>query len=135
MTTNVEIITDALREINVIHELETPSAEQGKYSMRRLNLMIEAWTEDGIDLGYFPQTDTTATIQIPAWAEAGVIAKLAIRLAPHYGATVSQELIDDAETGYSMILRKSLVEKNRPADMSHMPLGMGGRGRNILTDR
>lgn len=135
MTTNVVIIGDALREIGVIAETETPSPEQGAHGLRRLNQMLEAWTEDGIDLGYFPQTSTTATIQIPAWAEAGVIAKLSIRLAPHYGATVSQELVDDADAGYGMILRKSQSEQLTPMDMSHMPRGSGRRTRNILTDR
>ncbi|MFM2115592.1 MAG: hypothetical protein RI908_1333, partial [Actinomycetota bacterium] len=45
MATNLEIITDALRELNVISEIDTPSAEQGAHALRKLNDLLEAATE------------------------------------------------------------------------------------------
>ena len=43
MATNSEIITDALREINVISEVDSASAEQGSTGLTKLNRMIALW--------------------------------------------------------------------------------------------
>ena len=136
MTANLVIIEDALRDIGVIAEIDSASPEQGSYCLRKLNQFMEAWKEDGVDIGYFAQSDTTDTIPVPDWAEMGVTAALSIVIAPNYGASVSQELIAIAETTAGMILRKSLAEKLTPADMDHLPRGAGNYygHRNIITD-
>lgn len=136
MTKNLVIIEDALRDIDVIAEIESASAEQGKFCLRRLNQMMEVWKEDGINIGYFAQTSTTDTIPVPDWAELGITATLAIAIAPTFSATVSPELIAVADAAAGMILRKSLVENMTQLNMSHLPAGAGNRyrRRNILTD-
>jgi len=136
MATNLEIISDALRELNVIAEIDTPSAEQGTHGLRKLNEMLEAWTENDIELGYFKQTSTSDDCPIPAWAERGVKAKLAIDLASTYGATVSLELATKANEGYQTILRRCISDKLEPANMNHMPIGQGhyGAGWDINSD-
>jgi len=136
MATNLGIIEDALRELNVISEIDSASAEQGAHSLRALNRMLEAWTENGIDLGYFKQSSTADTIPIPEWAEDGVIAKLAVRIAPLYGATVSPELAVAATDSYRMIMRKSIVDKGQVSDMRYQPAGEGKyrTGGRILTE-
>lgn len=126
MSTNLEIITDALRGLNVIDETETPSAEQGSFCLRQLNQMLSAWKDaDGIDLGYFEQSSTAATCPIPAWAEAGVWAKLALRVASQFGAQVPLGTIAAADEGYTTILRTVMNLKLEGADMSHLPQGTG----------
>ena len=133
MTTNLTIIEDALRDIGVISEIDSASAEQGKYCLRRLNQMMEASKENDVDLGWFSQTSTTATTPIPDWAELGITASLSIAIAPNYGATVSIETAAIADEFGSMIVRKSISEKLDNADMSHLPVGAGSRPRhNIL---
>jgi len=136
LTTNLTVIEDSLRDIGVLSETDTASAEQGSYCLRRLNQMMEVWKEDGIDFGWFAQTSTADTIPVPDWAELGVTATLSILIAPNYGATVSQELIAIADVAAGMILRKALTEKLSGADMRHLPAGAGNDyGRhNILTD-
>ena len=128
MTTNIEIIGDALREINVVAETETPSAEQGQHALRVMNRMINSWRESDVSFSYFDQTSTSDTFPGPSWAEQGVVAVLAIRLAPTYGASISPELGDKADDGYTMILRKSINEKLDNTDMSHLPVGQGHNG-------
>jgi hypothetical protein len=125
MATNLEIITDALRELNVISEIDTPSAEQGAHALRKLNDLLEAATEDGIDLGYYAQTLTTDNCPIPKWSERGVKLKLALELAPVYGSTVSAELASKLDEAWSQIVRKVAVENLKAMDMSSMPLGEG----------
>ncbi len=98
---------------------------------------MEVWREDGAEIGYFAQSDTTDTIPIPDWAELGVTAALAIAIAPTYSASVSPELVANASVSSTMITRKSLAERQQGANMSHLPAGGGNffrSRRNILTD-
>lgn len=128
MATNAEVIGDALRELNVIAEGQSVSAEQGLHGLRKLNEMIEEWTEREIELGYFAQDDGTDTCPIPPWAEKAVKLSLAIEMAPKYGATVSAELAMNALKAFQVVQRKSIVEKMQPANMDHLPLGSGKLG-------
>ena len=38
--TNLKVIEDALRDINVISEIDSASFEQGSYALRKLNQMM-----------------------------------------------------------------------------------------------
>lgn len=125
MTANVVLIGDALRLLNVISESETPSAEQGSHALRRLNQLMEVWEEEDVKLGYFAQSDTTATCPIPAYAEKGVTGVLALDLAATYGAEPSAACVKFAEDGYQLILRKAVNAKLQGVDMTH--LGSGAR--------
>jgi tail accessory factor len=106
--TNADLIADALRELNVISEIQTPSAEQYAHALRKLNQMMARWLEDGIDLGYFPQTSPSDDCPVNDYAELGVTLNLAIAVASNYGATVSPELGISAENGYATILRTAM---------------------------
>lgn len=132
MSTNTQIITDALRLIGVLAEGETASPEQASDAMRRMNQMIATWEVDDIVLGYFAQSDSTAAIPIPDWAEKGVMGQLAIELAPEYGAAISPEAAKVADDGWSVIQKRCLLLKMKPADMSH--LGSSFSRYNIETD-
>lgn len=135
MATNLEVIGDALRELNVISEIDVPSAEQGAHGLRKLNEMMDEWAENDIELEYFTQDDPTEDCPLQAYALNGVKANLAVAIAPTYGASVSPELALKASNGYDTILRRSINSKLQPADMSHMPVGEGQTWRsNIETD-
>ena len=136
MSTNLEIIEDALRDINVISEIQSASAEQGAFGLRKLNQVMEASKEMSINFGWFSQTATTDTAPIPDWAEIGITAGLSIAMAPKYGASISPELAAIADTFTNLIIRKSLSEKLKNTDMSHLPVGTGNsRSQNIITGR
>jgi hypothetical protein len=124
MSTNAQVIGDALKLLGVIHRGGSLPPEEGADALRALNQMLERWTEDGIELGYFAQSDTTATCPIPAWAEQGVTSKLAQRLSADYPSSqLPAWVMNDDENGYATILRKVIVENAPVADMSHMPSG------------
>jgi len=126
--TNAELIRLSLRALGVISEVENASAEQGSHALTVLNQMLESWTENDIELGYFEQTSTSDDCPIPKWAEQGVWSALAVFLAPTYGANVSTELQFIAERSYGMISRKSILEKMQPNNMDHLPRGSGHTG-------
>ena len=136
-TTVLSVIDDALREINVISETATASAEQGKFCLRRMNQMMALWqqTKD-LDFGYFSQAVTTGDMPTPEWADLAIVTGLAIAIAPKYGASISQELAMVAESAISGAQTKLMVEKKKGVDLSYLPVGSGhyGRGNSILTD-
>ena len=134
MTTNVTIIGDALREINVINEVQSPSSEQGSQALRKLNQMMELWKEDGVDIGWFRQSSTTDTAPIPEWAEMPVTMGLCVVLAPQYGRSISAETAAKVNASMNTMKRKLIKEQMDNADMSHMPSGSKNGAWDINTD-
>lgn len=134
--TNLQLITDALRDINVISEAETPSADQGAKALRRLNQMMELWKEQSLDVGYFAQSSTADDCPIPDWTELAVTNALSIALAPGFGATVSAELVVMADSSINGVRNRIVAEGLDNTDMSHLPRGTGhyGQGYNITND-
>ena len=132
MSTNAQIIGDAMELLGILTEGAVPSAEQADHGLRRLNQMMATWDTDGIVLGYFQQSDATASCPIPDWAEKGVMGYLALDIAPHYGRTVSPEALKVSLDGYELILRRLISQGMDGADLSH--LGSGNARYNILTD-
>lgn len=134
---NIQLITDALRSINVIREGQAPNPNQLTNVLRQLNQMLAAWEVDKVPLGYFAQSDPGATCPIPEWAEMGVSGKLAVAISGDYGTEVLQSIKDRAEEGYRTILRVVENLKLEGADMRHLPVGSGklnGTRYNIATD-
>lgn len=135
MSTNLQVLTDALRGLNVINEVETPSAEQSAQCLRKLNQMLAEWAVLGTVIGYFAQSDTSATCPIPDWAERGVTNHLALYIAPDFGAQPSLPVIAAADSGMQTILLTVTNLKLEGVDMSHLPRGSGhyGAGFDITT--
>lgn len=61
MATNRDIITTALRIINIIDENQPATSELAAEGLEAMNDLLADWDADGIELGYFPQTNLSAT--------------------------------------------------------------------------
>jgi hypothetical protein len=101
----LDVINAALREINVLSETDTASAEQGSDAVDKLNRMMSIWKSDSIDVGYFSLANTNGDCPIPEYAELAVINGLAITLAPRYGASASPELVAVTDSAISSLIR------------------------------
>jgi hypothetical protein len=138
MTTKVlDIIDDALKEVNVISEVATASPEQGQFVLRRLNQMMALWAQTkDMDMGWFDQADTSGDMPTPDWVNLAIITGLAVAIAPKYGATISQELASIATSSISGVQTRLILDRKRGVDLSYLPVGAGhyGRGNSILTD-
>lgn len=132
MSTNITLISDALLDLGVINESETPSAEQGAHALRQLNQMLEAWEEEGIRLGWSEQTDTSEDAPLPPYALKGVTAALALELASSYGgaASVSPALTKKYEDGMALIHRKAALKNLKPQRNTRAV----GEGQRIVSD-
>jgi len=133
MTTNTALITDALGEIGAVADGQTASASQLADGLKALNRMMAIWTEDDMDIGWFPQDTGSDTAPVPIWAEEAVQANLGIKLASLFRISVTNELIDKAVTGKSFVAKKCINHKLEGVDMDHLPYG-GGKFYDIDTD-
>lgn len=125
MSTNNEVMTAALRKLNVLAIGQTIGGEQGLTLLPILNDMLEEWTEREVELGYFAQSDATATCPIPAHSERAVKANLAVAAAPSFSAPIPPEVALEADETFRALQTKCIAEKMSGADMSHLPAGSG----------
>jgi hypothetical protein len=137
MSTNRQVVTDALREIYVLDADETTaSTEDADLALRELNRLMASMAGDGIDLGFPSQDNLSDQFPLDATAEAQIIPILARRLLKHFpAATISPSLLADAEDAKAQLMRAAVLANMEEADMRHIPLGEGyGNRASILTD-
>lgn len=136
MTTINTLVSDSLRLLGVMGETDSLSSEQGSLGLRVINRMLEQWTEEGVELGWFEQSDGTASAPLPKWSEMGVVSKLAQAMRAYYPAsTLENWVMNDDLNGYGTLLRRVIQDQLEGADMTHMPSGSGkfGSGWDITS--
>lgn len=121
----LEVVTDALRNIGVISEIDTPSAEQGQDGVRRLNELMASLAEDGIDLGWVPIEDTADAVVLPAGEVRSIKALLGVNMAAIYGAEVPQQVASVAGYGYARMLRNALLMAQTAVSLASISHGEG----------
>ena len=122
--TNLDLLTDAYRELNIIDENESPTAEQGVLGLRKLNQLMAEWGETDLAFpSWFEQTEQSAELPLPRWAEKAVMYALCLVLAPAFGLSVTPELAIVADNSRTIALRRALNRKLQPIDVTDLPLG------------
>lgn len=121
MASNYDVIKEALSILGVISEIDPVSAEQGQNGLSVMNDMLAEWEADGIDVGYYPQTDINADSPVYSDALQAVKYNLALSLATYYQKEPSLPAAMLADRGYKRLLRDSINAKMQEADMTHMP--------------
>jgi hypothetical protein len=95
VSSSSDIATRALKRLGLVEPGETPADDQAEDALAALNAMLAAWEADGIAV--------SPDIPLPAKHEEGVIALLAVRLAPDYGKEASAQVYADASKGLSRL--------------------------------
>lgn len=116
-----DVVRDALQLLNVITEIDSPSAEQGQHGLRVLNDMMAQWLEDGLDVEYVPSDDLTADIDVDRAALRAIKYGLAVDLAQHYRGTLTPDVAAVAQQAYDILYRNRFELPE--LDMSHMARG------------
>lgn len=124
MATNLDVITVAFRKANIVHERETLTSTQSAQGLELLNDMMSDWEEDGIELGFYPQTSLAAIIPAEDKHLRGIKYNLARAVAADYSVDLAAEARRIAELTFAR-LAKSTTEEIE-TDFSHMPLGRRG---------
>lgn len=103
--TVVDFITDVLRQLAIISEIETPSAEQGQDAVTKLNDLMADLAEDGIDYGYNPKATTAEDIALPDGQRNWIKASLGEKICEGYGLPCPPIMAAMAMSGYKRALR------------------------------
>ncbi len=131
--TVVDLITDVLRQLAVISEIETPSAEQGQDAVTKLNDLMASLERDGITFGYNPKATSGEDIVLPAGDVSTVKALLGAMLCEGYGLPLPPLMSALADSGYKRLLREA-VYANMRRTCNDAPRGENQPYRwNILT--
>jgi len=125
MTSVETLITDAFEDL-VIQSDEAPiEPSEAKTAIRALNQMMSKLASDGINLGYTKVNSLDDEVTIPEGAIDGVIANLALRLAPKYvSGPVAASLVKAAKEGYETLLNIA-VTPGYLSFPSTLPIGSG----------
>lgn len=130
----LDLITDALKDIGVIGQTATPSAEQGSHGVTKLNDVMFSLLEDGVDLGWVAVTSTTDTVVIPLGHVPSIKALLSVSLAAIYGAEIPPSVANRASSGYERLLGQAFSLQIERSQSNTLPCGENQRhGYNILT--
>ena len=138
MATAGQLVTQILNEI-LVRESESPmQADEVQDVIFNMNVYMLAQSANGINLGYTSVSDTGDTITVPDGALMGIIANVAIMMAPTFSATVSPGLITKAQVGMRA-MRKLGVSMSESEYPSTLPIGSGNeqnwRDDHFYTDQ
>jgi hypothetical protein len=121
--TVLELVTSAYRLAGIIGDTEQPSAEQGVTGLWRLNNLMADWAADGVNLGWYRQTNLANTAPLQEGDLRGVEYCLAGELAGYFGISLSPETLAQIDSTYA-----KLVKRTRPyqeANLSELPRPSG----------
>lgn len=118
MATNLDVVTAAYRIANLVNEIAVLSSSQSTQGLSKLNDMLADWEEDGIELGYYPQTVISATIPIADQYLRGVKHNLAAEID---GAVLRPREEKIARDTYARLANATLEVFENSFD--HMPMG------------
>ena len=114
--TKNQIIEQALAEIGIASYIFDTTAEERANSLRILDSMMAEWTTRGIVFDpVYPATvnpgggDIDAETNAPNDAVGPMYNNLALRLAPGFGKTPSNQTKLDAKAGYSLLAQSITV--------------------------
>jgi hypothetical protein len=124
--TNLELIQYAFLKCNVIDETQAPSAEQGVTALNVLNDAMASAAADGIQVGWYPQTNLAATSPLQAKDVGPVKYILTAALAAHYGIELSPLLLAEIEGAGTRLVKRAL--RYSEADLSELPRAQGNYG-------
>lgn len=123
--TNLELITDALRELGVIDAFRDPSAEDAALGLRKLNQLMADLEADTVYLGYFAQTSVNDDLPLADGDAAAIVPVLAMSLSINFpSAVIPAALPFVADKNRSRLLREAVKSSAEESRLTNMPLGI-----------
>lgn len=128
--TKKQLIMDAFAEIGLGGAFNV-SPDHQQLALRRMDAMLADWNGKGIRLGYpLPSSPAGSSLEddsgLPDAAHQAVIAGLAIRLAPIFGKTLSQDTRTTAAAGYNTLLARAAFPPEQQLPNT-LPRGAGNK--------
>lgn len=123
--TNLDLITDAAIIINMIATTETLPGDEQTVLLNALNDMMADLFEDGINLGWYPQTSVSATAPLAVTDVRCVKLLFGREIAMRKGltATLPADLKEEMEKAEEKLSKRTT--EYFEADMSGLPVPQG----------
>ncbi len=124
MATAAQVVKQILSEINTRASEAPLEPDEIQDTIFHMNTYMFAQAADGVNLGYTAVNNLGDEVTVPDGALMGLIANVAIMMAPTFEAEVSQALASKAAIGYEAMLKLgvSMSEAEYP---SILPRGSG----------
>ena len=133
MSTNQEIIDQALGELGIVEAGDSANTTDSATALNTLNNMMDVWAAGDLDLDWFPADDLTAEAPLERWTLGAVISNLAVECGPEFRSPVTSDLAAKAERNKNTVLCRLINTSLEPSDMTHLNLGARYRGWDIET--
>ena len=131
MTTAAVLVKQILSEI-VVRASEAPiEADEAQDTIFNMNVYMASQAANGINLGYTEVLDLGDEITVPNGALMGMIANIAIMMAPTFGAEISAGLVAKAKIGLQA-MRKLGVSIGPMSFPDTLPIGSCNEGDNTF---
>ena len=125
-----DMITKALRKANVIRENKDPTAEQNRDAIDTFNGLMSRLDADDIDIGDFPVTLTTDTLDLEREHEEPIKLMFALLLQMDHGLPLEEGLVALAQSSEKFLLRNTACKPD--VSLKFAPLGRAqSSGYNI----
>ena len=95
-----------------------------------MNFYMSALESEGVKLGYTAVDNVADIVTVPPGAIRGIIANVAIEVAPDYGGSVSNELLRQAKSGMR-VMRKIGQTMGAIAPPPTLPIGSGNENGSL----
>lgn len=134
MATVAQVANAALKRI-LVQASEAPlEADEYQDFIFAMNNYMLALDAEGITLGYTVVSDLGDEVTVPTGALRGIIANMAIEVAPDYNGTISPRLEAAAQQGLQ-VMRIIGQIMGQTAYPSTLPIGSGNEGDYALLTR
>lgn len=134
MATVAQVATASLKRI-LVQAADAPlEADEYQDYIFALNNFMLALDAEGITLGYTEVSDLGDEVTVPTGALRGIIANMAIEVAPDYNGTISPALANAAAEGMQVmrIIGQTISAASFP---STLPIGSGNEGGQFATKK
>lgn len=130
--TVLDILTDAARIVNIIDETQQLSPEQGQQALIVINDMLSDFAQDGVELGWYKQTDPSGSAPLADSDVRPVKLCLGKELAMRAGLTptLPADLVQAMSDAYDRLSKRTI--EYFESDLSNLPCPQGsfwGGGR------
>lgn len=123
------VIERALKRILVGGADASPEADETADALSDLNDFMLALEANGVRLGYTVVDNVSDIVTVPQGAVNGIIANLAVTVAPDYSAAISPALAEQAREGMRTLRRLGRNKVSTPYPTT-LPQGSGNEGYN-----
>lgn len=132
MPTALDIVTGALKLLEIKPDESSITASEAEDGLTALNDMMNEWNVDGINIGYESLDDTESELYVNLGAVGAMKANLAVYIAPEYGRVVTDALFERAKRSKKAL--RSSIPLNPAEYPDSLPVGSGNEGSSYTSN-